>query len=114
MSYFNHVEIMKKFIDERLEKGVKTFTHKDIINVTNTNCPYSVLRSLKKYYEIEYKDEKRATKKQDLKGNIKYIDIKFRTYIIIKRKDKNVKKPSFWGTSKTYQLPLIFLGESFS
>lgn len=114
MSYLNHVEMMKKFINERLERGINTFTHKDILNVTNANCPYSVLKCLKKYYEIEYEDIKRETKKQDLNGNIKYVDIRFRKYTIIKRKDKNVKESNIRGESKTYQLPLIFLGESFS
>lgn len=114
MSYFNHVEMMKKFIDERLEKGIRTFTHKDIIKTTNANCPYSVLKSLKKYYEIEFEDKKRETQKIDLSGNIKYVNIKFRIYTIIRRKDENVKEFSFRGTGETYQLPLVFLGESFS
>ena len=114
MNYVNHVDMMKKFIERNLSKGVNTFTHKDIIEVTNANCPYSVLRSLKKYYEIEFKDEKRATQKQDLEGNLKYVDIKFRQYTVVKRKEQNVKKPSFRGEGKAYQLPLIFLGERTS
>ena len=114
MSYLNHVELMKRYIEDRLAQNIRTFTHKDIINVTNANCPYSVLKSLKKYYEIEYKDTKRNTKKQDLNGNTKYVDIKFREYTIIKRKDNNVKESNIRGESKACQPPLIFLGESFS
>lgn len=114
MSYLNHVELMKNFINERLKRGFNTFTHKDILNVTNVNCPYSVLRSLKKYYEIEHEDKTNLTEKIDLKGNIKYVNIKYRVYTIIKRKDKNVKKLSVRRKSENYQLPLIFMGESIS
>ena len=102
MSYFNHVEMMKKFINERLERGIKTFTHKDIIKVTNANCPYSVLKNLKKYYEIEHEDKIKETAKQDLNGNTKYINIKFRQYTVIKRKDKDVQKFNIWGESKAH------------
>lgn len=112
--YYNHVEQMKDFLNERLSRGINTFTHKDILKVTNANCPYSVLKSLKKYYEIKYEDCTRETEKKDLNGNIKYINIKFRTYTIIKRKDNNVKEINIRGTGQAYQLPLIFLGESFS
>ena len=112
--YLNHVEMMKKFIEERLEKGIKTFTHKNILKITNANCPYSVLKSLKKYYEIEYEDKTNSVKKEDLKGGIKYIDIRYREYTILKRKDEHVKKPSIRRESETYQLPLIFVGESFN
>lgn len=113
-NYLNNVEIMKNYIDGRLNKGLNTFTHKDILNVTNTNCPYSILRSLKKYYEIECEDVTKETKKYDLEGNIKYVEIRFRKYTVLKRKDENVKKSNIRGESKAYQLPLIFLGESFS
>lgn len=112
--YYNHVEQMKDFINERLARGVRTFTHKDIINVTRTNCPYSVLKNLKKYYEIEFGDTVRKTEKKDMKGNLKYVDIKFRTYTIIKRKDKNVEEFSVWREGQVNQLPLIFMGESIS
>ncbi len=72
----NYVEKMKRIIEDY---GKKEFTHKEIINWTNTNCPYGVLRQLKKYYEIDYVIE--------TKNN------KFRKYTILKRKDKDVKKP---------------------
>ena len=114
MSYFNHVEMMKQFLEDNLKKGIKTFTHKDILKVTNANCPYSVLKCLKKYYEIEYQDCTKETEKKDLKGNIKYVNIKFRTYTIINRKDKNVEKFSLRRESENRQSTLIFVGESFN
>lgn len=75
----NYVQIMRKMIEEY---GKKEFTHKDIINWTNTNCPHSVLKQLKKYYEIDYTWETSKNFKR------------FRKYTIIKRKDNNVQKLS--------------------
>ena len=74
----NYVEIMKRMIEDY---GKKEFTHHEIINITKTNCPYGVLRQLKKYYEIDYTLETKNNKK-------------FRKYTILKRKEKDVKKPS--------------------
>ena len=74
----NYIEIMKKIIEDC---GKKEFTHKEIINWTNTNCPHDVLRQLKKYYEIDYIVETKNNKR-------------FRKYTILKRKEKDVKKPS--------------------
>lgn len=96
MSYLNYVQIMKKFIESRLLQGINTFTHKDIIRETNTNCPYSVLKYLKNYYDIDFKNEVSRNRKHDSEGNIKYVNTKFRKYIILKRKDKNVQKPCVW------------------
>lgn len=116
MTYYNHVEQMKDFIKEQQAKGKNTFTHKDIQRVTNANCPYSVLKSLKKYYEISYEDKVKETIKKDLKGNDIKVNIKFREYTILKERvnNINVKKSNIWGTSETYQLPLVFLGEGIS
>lgn len=81
----NTVEIMKRVIEEC---NIKEFTHHEIIKWTNTNCPYTVLRQLKKYYEIDYEDITKTSKIIDLKG----IEIKetkrFRKYKVIKRKKK--------------------------
>lgn len=77
----NYVEIMRKII----ENGNKEFTHHDIIQWTNTNCPHGVLRQLKKYYEIEFSVE---TKHIRLWGDEeKTITKRFRKYKIIKRKE---------------------------
>lgn len=80
----NYVEIMKSYIEDY---GLKEFTHKTIIELTNTNCPHSVLRQLKKYYEIDYIVETKNFKK-------------FRKYTILKRKEDNVKKSSVWRESQ--------------
>lgn len=80
----NTVEIMKRIIEEY---GRKEFTHHDIIKWTNTNCPYGVLRQLKKYYEIVYTDETR-TKIYEYKNKQMIETKKFRKYKIIRRKTK--------------------------
>ena len=76
----NYVQIMKRIIEDY---GKKEFTHKEIINWTNTNCPHGVLRQLKKYYEIDYTVETKNNKR-------------YRKYTILKRKDEDVKKPCIW------------------
>ena len=73
----NYVQIMSKLI----ENGKTEFTHHEIIEITNTNCPHSVLRQLKNYYEIDYTIETKNNKR-------------FRKYTVQKRKDENVEKPS--------------------
>ena len=90
----NYVEILMRFI-ERYDK--REFTHKDIIKLTGTNCPYSVLKSLKKYYEIDYFDDVRIVKEYDTDGNRQLVKKRFRKYKILKRKETNVKKPCVWG-----------------
>lgn len=68
----NHVQKMIKFIEEQ---ELKQFTHRDIIKITNTNCPHGVLRQLKNYYEMEIEEEK-------VNG------VRFRKYTVVKRKEK--------------------------
>lgn len=66
-------------MSEMIENGKKEFTHREIINITNTNCPYSVLRNLKKYYEIDYTVETNNTKR-------------YRKYVILSRKEDKCQK----------------------
>ena len=37
-------------------------THRDIILVTNSNCPYTVLRQMKNYVELEEQEKKKYNK----------------------------------------------------
>lgn len=51
----SYVGICKKFV-----KQYGYITHKDILNITNTNCSYGIMRALKKAFvfeEIEKKTE---------------------------------------------------------
>ena len=81
----NTVEIMKRLIEER---NVKEFTHHEIIKWTNTNCPYGVLRQLKKYYEIDYEDVAKNVTVLNYKGTELSEVKRFRKYKILKRKEK--------------------------
>lgn len=92
----NYVQRMINFI----EKNNKAeFTHRHIIQITGTNCPYSVLKCLKKYYEFEYSDDMRFVKEYDSSGKMQIVTKRFRKYKIIRRKDNNVKKPCIRGKS---------------
>ena len=44
----SYVETCKKFVKEN-----GYITHKDILEITNTNCSYTVMQSLKKYFLFE-------------------------------------------------------------
>lgn len=114
--YYNNVEKMKDFIEERLQRGVNTFTHKDILNNTTTNCSYSVLSRLKKYYEISHREITKQSIKKDLKNNEVMINIRFREYIVEKKKEKNknAKEANIWRTSEIGYTPSIFMGETIS
>lgn len=85
----NNVEEMRNYIDKL---NIKEFTHRDIIEVTNTNCPYTVLKCLKKYYEIDYTDEIKIKHDFDIEGRLNLVKVRYRKYKILKRKENNVKK----------------------
>lgn len=65
------------------------FSHQNILQVTQTNCPYSVLRTLKKYYDW---DEKIVLYKKDyiLNGKKMTDTVSHKVYFNIrKKKDEN-------------------------
>lgn len=58
-------------------KGIKNFTHRDLLMHTDTNCTYSVLRSLKnllklKGFTIREVEEERINSKNQLKRYKRY------------------------------------------
>lgn len=86
MSYYNYVEQMKDVFKRRLENGNTKFTHLEIREITNTNCPYSVLKCLKKYFEFSYEDKAREVIKKDLKGNQIKVMTRYREYTVLKKR----------------------------
>lgn len=54
----SYVEICKNFV-----KKQGYITHKDILNITNTNCSYGVMRALKRIFLFEEVEQKSATGK---------------------------------------------------
>lgn len=58
------------------------FTHKDIVKVTNCNCPYSVLRDFKRIAKVTEESKTKTKKLVDSKGNVvnvtkRYVEYKF-------------------------------------
>lgn len=58
------------------------FTHKDIVKVTNTNCPYGVLRELKKIAVVSEEQKTKTKRLVDSNGNVvnvtkRYVEYKF-------------------------------------
>ena len=54
----SYVGICKNFV-----KKYGYITHKDILNITNTNCSYGVMRALKKFFVFEEIEQKSDTGK---------------------------------------------------
>lgn len=72
----NHVQKMRKYIDDVLTYFDQCIlTHKTILQETNANCSYSILKTLKKYYNISSEIVKGenykmyTVKKKELKEN---------------------------------------------
>lgn len=114
--YYNYVQQMRSFIDERLSRGVRTFTHKDILKITPTNCSYSVLARLKKYYELEYTVLTKNSLAKTLNGEEITIKKRYRQYEVkkVKELNKDAKKTNIWRTSKEHNNETLFLGEAIS
>lgn len=55
MARNNHVKTMKNYIEKNMFMNECKITHKTILKETNANCCYSVLKSLRNYYNIEEK-----------------------------------------------------------
>lgn len=90
----NHVKTMINFIEQKMNFGKCVITHKDILQITNANCCYSVLKGLKKYYDISYEE-------------IQKENCRYRKYTICRKEDENAKKTNLWGMCENVQLSLI-------
>lgn len=56
------------------------FTHKDIVKVTNCNCPYSVLRDLKRVAVVTEESKTKTKKLVDSKGNVVNVTKRYTEY----------------------------------
>lgn len=54
----SYVEICRKFVKQN-----GYITHKDILNITTTNCSYGVMRALKRIFSFEEIEKKSTTGK---------------------------------------------------
>lgn len=59
MRHQTYADIFIGWLKNRLKRGIKTFTHRDILLVTNANCSYSVLPNIRLKFDIK---ESRVTK----------------------------------------------------
>ena len=82
-----HITAVDRFafwLKSRLERGLKTFTHRDILLVTGSNCSYSILRELKRL-RFEFKESK-ATKEEKMfndNGEIVTVKRSYKVYEVI-------------------------------
>ena len=79
----SYIASMRDYIEKT---GAKEITHKDIVRITNTNCPYSVIAGLKKYYDIEVEDVNKPVKVYDIAGRNYFRNIRYRKFKILGRK----------------------------
>ena len=95
MARNNHVKTMRNYIEQHMFKNECKITHKDILRETTANCCYSVLKSLRNYYDIE-------------ESWIEKENCRFKEYIC-KRKEvkKDAEKTDIWRTSEARQLTFI-------
>ena len=90
----NHVKVMITYIENKMNFGECIITHKDILRETNANCCYSVLKSLRKYYNI-------------IDEWVEKENCKYKKYKIKRKETINVQKTNIWGKSENVQLSLI-------
>ena len=95
MARNNHVKVMRNYIEKMMFKNECKITHKTILKETNANCCYSVLKSLRNYYDIE---EKWIEKE----------NCRFKEYTF-KRKEvkQNAQDINVWRECEACQLSLI-------
>ena len=82
--YMSNTDKFCYWLKSRLERGLKTFTHKNILIVTGSNCSYSILRELKRL-RFEFK-ESRATKEEKMfneNGEIVTVKRNYKVYEVI-------------------------------
>ncbi len=56
------------------------FTHKDIARLTNCNCPYSVLRDLKRLCKVSEEMKQKTQKFKDSNGNTFNVTKMYKVY----------------------------------
>ncbi|MBS4760980.1 MAG: hypothetical protein KHX03_09815 [Clostridium sp.] len=56
------------------------FTHNDILRITKCNCPYSVLRALRRQAKISEESKTKKEKLVDSKGNVVNVTTRYTLY----------------------------------
>ena len=69
MKHLSYAQRFTGWLKNRLARGIKTFTHRDILLVTGTNCSYSVLQDLRLRFDLKESRVEKLSKTLDIKGN---------------------------------------------
>lgn len=83
MKHQTYADIFIGWLKNRLKRGIKTFTHRDILLVTDTNCSYSIMQNLKLKFDIKESRVTKLCKGFDLQGREMKINKTFKVYEII-------------------------------
>ena len=83
---YKHLKTMVAYVESSIDFfGYCILTHKDILKKTNANCSYSVIRSLKRRYNVEYED-------------IRDVESPYRKYTLTRKEEgDNAKKTHIRG-----------------
>ena len=81
--HLSYCDIFANWLRKQLKLGKKFFTHRDILDVTGTNCSYGVLRDLK--FKFDFKESKAKSVKEffDEKGKKIQVTKQFKVYEVI-------------------------------
>lgn len=71
------------WLKKRLAKGIKTFTHRDILLITGTNCSYSVLQDLRLKFDFSESKVKKIEKMLNEKGKEISVTKQYKVYEVI-------------------------------
>lgn len=82
--YMSNTDKFCYWLKSRLERGLKTFTHRDILFVTGSNCSYSILRELKRLkFEFKESREKSEEKCFNDKGDVVTVTKHYKVYEVV-------------------------------
>lgn len=81
--HLSYCDIFANWLRKQLKLGHKSFTHRDILNVTGSNCSYGVLRDLKFKFDFKESKAKSIKKFLDEKGKEITVTKQFKVYEVI-------------------------------
>lgn len=83
MKHQTYADIFIGWLKNRLKRGIKTFTHRDILLVTNTNCSYSVLQNIRLKFDLKESRVTKLAKSFDEQGREIKINKVFKEYEVV-------------------------------
>lgn len=86
MKHLSYADRFTAWLKRNLARGVKTFSHRDILLVTGTNCSYSVLQDLRLRFDLKESRVEKLSKTLDIKGNEVLTKKIFKEYEVLAEK----------------------------